>query len=158
MEMLMGMSTVESDREAARRLAEESDADPNDAELALQAALTLDKVSREATAVDYYERAIDLGLVEKNELLATACLVSSFRNLHRYDAALARLDIAAARWPQHVALESLRALVLLDSGEPDRAMYTLGQVLIAVTEGELDETYTALLRSKFRGLLHKRRG
>lgn len=145
----------DASRAVARQRSGDSDARPGDAKLALQAAVALDAVSREATAIVYYQRALAGQLDAEDEVFATVCLVSSYRNLRRYEEAEEWLGKATRKFPGDPVLESFRALVAFDSGKPQRAVYILGQVVLALGADRMDKRYIDILRSKFRGVSNR---
>ena len=147
---------IEVNRKVAEDLRKASDGSPVDAKLSLQAALALDKVSREATAIRYYERALKLGLESDDSYLATVCLVSSLRNVHRYEDALEAVQIGKERFPNSVVLSIFGALIRLDNGEPNMAVYELGMLVLTLTLDDMGEGYATIIRSKLRGIKMRR--
>lgn len=144
--------TSDTPRKEAEDLRRAADASPDDADLSLRAALALDKVSRESTAIHFYERALKLGLGKDDALLATVCLISSLRNVHRYDDALGAIREGLRRFPNSVVLSVFSGLIKLDSGEPNTAFCELGTLVLNLGAHDLGEVYSAIIKSKLRGV------
>jgi predicted Zn-dependent protease len=84
------------------------------------------------------------------------CLASSYRNLGRLDEALAVITKARRAFPHDAVVDSFAALILLDSGQPRRAVRVLGLALCEHADpGALEGFDTALVR-KFRGATTER--
>jgi cyanophycin synthetase len=83
---------------------------------ALERAYAHDRAGREAEAIPEYEEALRRGLEPGAEASALLGLGSSLRNVGRVEEAVAVLDDACARHPDHEALRLFRALALSSSG------------------------------------------
>ncbi len=99
---------------------------PTTAEEYLARALRHDQAGREAQAVPDYQQALKLGLTADNERTALICLASSHRNLRQFGDAQAVINRARRKYPRDPVIESFTALILLDAGQPRRAIRILG--------------------------------
>ena len=88
----------------------------------LERAYAHDRAGREAEAIPEYEEALRLGLDPNSEAGALLGLGSSLRNVGRAGEAVAVLDDACARHPDHDALRLFRALALASSGRCDEGL------------------------------------
>jgi tetratricopeptide (TPR) repeat protein len=117
----------------------------------LASALRHDKAGRESKAVPDYQQALKLGLEPADERVALISLASSHRNLGQLDEALVMITKARRKFPRDPVVDSFAALILLDSGQPHRAVRVLGLALCEhAVPGSLGGFETALAR-KFRG-------
>jgi tetratricopeptide (TPR) repeat protein len=120
----------------------------------LARALRHDRAGREAEAVPDYQQALTLGLDDADQRTALICLASSHRNLGEIDQAQAVINRARRKYPRDPVIEAFTALILLDAGQPRRAIRILGLTFCAnAAPGALDGFDTALAR-KFRGATH----
>lgn len=132
--------------EEARTLAFRSVTEhPDDAQAHLQCAWTLDRLGDEAAAVDYYRRAIALGLDDDDARSALLGLGSTLRALGRYDEAVETLEGAVEQFPEHLPLRVFRALAHYNSGRHKAATEELLRLLVATTCDEDISRYEAAL-------------
>jgi tetratricopeptide (TPR) repeat protein len=125
---------------------------PATAEDYLARALRHDRAGREAQAIPDYQHALKLGLNPEDERTALICLASSHRNLRDLDPAQAVINRARRKYRHDPVIEAFAALILLDAGQPRRAIRILGLVLCAnAAPGALTGFDTALTR-KFRAV------
>ena len=75
-----------------------------------------DSAGREAEAIPHYERALELGLPDEVVPGALLQLGSSLAARDKIDDAVALLDSAVDRFPDHAALRLFRALALASAG------------------------------------------
>ena len=118
---------------------------PDDARANLQCAWTLDRLGQESPAVEYYRRAIDLGLEDEEARPALLGLGSTLRALGRYDEAVDVLDGAVDRFPQHRPLRVFRALARYNTGRYKEATEELIRLLVESTGDEEISRYEAAL-------------
>jgi cyanophycin synthetase len=81
-----------------------------------------DREGREEEAIPHYEAALRLGLDDDLVPGALLGLGSSLRNVGRTSDAVAVLDDACARFPDHAALPLFRALALASAGRCEQAL------------------------------------
>jgi tetratricopeptide (TPR) repeat protein len=124
----------------------------------LASAFRHDKAGRESKAVPDYRQALKLGLEPADERIALICLASSYRNLGQLDEALAVITKARRAFPHDAVVDSFAALILVDSGHPQRAVRVLGLALCQhAVPGALDG-FDAVLARKFRAVTSARTG
>lgn len=133
---------LEEARTLAFRLVAEH---PDDAQANLQCAWTLDRLGDEAAAVDYYRKAIELGLDDGNARSAFLGLGSTLRALGRYEEAVETLESAVERFPEHLPLRVFRALAHYNTGRHKAATEELLSLLVATTADEDISKYEAAL-------------
>ena len=116
----------------------------------LASAFAHDKAGRESKAVPDYLQALKLGLEPADQRAALICLASTYRNLGQLDEALAVITKARRKFPHDAVVDGFAALILVDSGQPHRAVRILGLALCEhAAPGALEGFDTALPR-KFR--------
>ncbi|MGH3130647.1 MAG: tetratricopeptide repeat protein [Gaiellaceae bacterium] len=101
------------------------------AQEALRRATEHDRAGREAEAIPEYEEALRLGLDDASAAGALLGLGSSLRNVGRADEAVAVLEGACDRYPDHAALRAFRALALASAG---RCAEGLGDTLLLLAD------------------------
>ncbi|HEX8094145.1 tetratricopeptide repeat protein [Jatrophihabitans sp.] len=124
---------------------------PTSAKDYLGRALRHDKAGREAQAVADYMHALKLGLDGADERIALICLASSHRNLGEHDQALKVISRARRRYPEDPVVEAFAALILLDAGQPNRAVRILGLALCNHARPDALDGFDTVLTRKFRG-------
>lgn len=130
--------------------------EPRTATEHLASAFGHDKAGRESKAVPEYERALKLGLEPADQRIALICLASSYRNLGQLNEALAVISKARRAFVHDAVVDSFAALILVDSGQPQRAVRLLGLALCEhAVPGALDG-FDAVLARKFRGVTTSR--
>lgn len=152
------LASSERERDArvrARELEHQCTVEPDNAKLWLQTGLLLDSLGREKSAVRHYEHALSLGLSHCDTRTALVCLASSYRNVGELSRASETLERARRAYPRDAAVEAFCSLVLLDLGEADRALRTLGLTLLEVAPDGSLSGFESALRSKFRGLSNR---
>lgn len=65
---------------------------PDDSEIWLEYALSLDGLSKEERAIPIYEKALAMGLHNDKEWIALTCLESSYRNIGKVEKALSIIE------------------------------------------------------------------
>lgn len=103
---------------------------PNDAHYQYQCAWSLDLLGEEAQAVNYYERAIELGLEREDLESAFVGLGSTYRTLGDYEKSRAVFERALAEFPNNKALVTFYAMTLYNLGEHNAAMNLLLTALV----------------------------
>lgn len=109
-----------------------------------------DHAGREAQAVPEYQRALQLGLDPADERTALICLASSHRNLGQLNQAQAVISRARRKYPRDPAIEAFTALILLDAGQPRRAIRILGLAFCENAAPGAFGGFDAALARKFR--------
>lgn len=105
-----------------------------DAGVQLQAARVHDALGRGAEALPYYQRAIESGCLDGEELeSALIGLGSAYRSLGRDGDAVRLLERAMRMLPRSRVLEVLLAAVYLDAGRHDEAAEILLRQLVETT-------------------------
>ncbi|MFS0688337.1 tetratricopeptide repeat protein [Sporosarcina sp. 179-K 8C2 HS] len=107
--------------------------DPKSAEINYQCAWSFDVLGKEAEAVPYYEKALQLGLNDEDALGATIGLGSTYRTLGRYKKSKAVFESGLARFPENNALKTFYAMTLYNVGEHVEAMEILLACLVQTT-------------------------
>ncbi len=123
---------------------------PTSAQDYLARALRHDKAGREAQAVPDYVQALKLGLDSTDERIALICLASSHRNLGDHDQAQKVISRARRNYPNDPVVEAFAALILLDAGQPQRAVRILGLALCNHARAGALDGFDAALTRKFR--------
>lgn len=98
---------------------------PQAARLWFAYASALDRAGREEEAVPAYERALQLGLDATDLPRALLQLGSTLRNLGKHAQAVALLDEACRRFPEHAPLRIFLALARWSAGQPRAALIVL---------------------------------
>lgn len=104
--------------------------DPKSAEINYQCAWSFDILGKEADAVPYYEKALQLGLNDEDALGATIGLGSTYRTLGRYKKSKAVFESGLARFPENNALKAFYAMTLYNVEEHVKAMEILLTCLV----------------------------
>lgn len=103
---------------------------PNAAEINYQCAWSFDVLGKEAEAVPYYEKALQLGLDDEDALGALIGLGSTYRTLGSYKKSKAVFESGLARFPDNNALKTFYAMTLYNLGEHVKAMEILLTCLV----------------------------
>ncbi len=122
----------------------------------LASALRHDKAGRESKAVPHYRQALELGLDSADQRIALICLASSYRNLAQLDEALAVITKARRAFPHDAVVDGFAALILLDAGQPQRAVRVLGLALCEHAVPSALDGFDTVLARKFRGATAQR--
>jgi len=118
---------------------------PDDPQAHYQLASTLDTIGNEREAVDAYESALSLGLVEPEREGALLGLGSTLRALGRYVDAERILGEAVEAYPLNAAFRVYRALNDFNRGEYHDATRTLLRELVRTTNDQTISLYTRAL-------------
>lgn len=104
--------------------------DPKSAEINYQCAWSFDVLGKEAEAVPYYEKAIQLGLNDEDALGAIIGLGSTYRTLGKYKKSKVVFESGLARFPDNNALKTFYAMTLYNVEEHVKAMEILLTCLV----------------------------
>ncbi|PLR74849.1 tetratricopeptide repeat protein [Bacillus sp. UMB0728] len=113
-----------------------ADRNPSDALISYQTAWSFDLLGEEADAAPYYERAISLGLPDKELEGALLGLGSTYRTLGEYQKARYTLEKGMERFPDNRAMSVFYSMVLYNLGSHGEAM---GLLLESLAETSSDE-------------------
>jgi tetratricopeptide (TPR) repeat protein len=116
-----------------RKLAEMA---PSDAMVSYQCAWSFDLLGKEAEAAPYYEKAISLGLPDKELEGALLGLGSTYRTLGEYKNARRTLEKGMERFPENRAMKVFYSMVLYNLGRHGEAM---GILLNSLADTSSDE-------------------
>lgn len=114
---------------------------PKDAHINFQYAWSFDVLGEESKAVPFYERAISLGLPEKDEEGAFIGLGSTYRTLGEYDKSLKTLEQGLKRFPHNRAMQVFLAMTLYNLEEHQQAMELLLKNILDTTNDEYIHQY-----------------
>lgn len=89
-----------------------------------------DRAGREDEAAPCYERALELGLGERERPRALLGLGSTYRNLGRHADAIGVLEAAVAEYPDRDELRLFLALALRSGGRERDAFRLLGGLVV----------------------------
>ncbi|MUK87993.1 tetratricopeptide repeat protein [Ornithinibacillus sp. L9] len=109
---------------------------PSDAYLNYQCAWSFDVLGEEANAVPYYEKAIKLGLSEKDLEGALLGLGSTYRTLGLYENSKQTLLHGMERFPNNRAIQVFFAMTLYNLNEHSASMDLLLKCLTETTEDQ----------------------
>jgi tetratricopeptide (TPR) repeat protein len=112
-------------------------AHPDHPVLLYEVAGAYDTAGQEATARQYYERALGLGLSGDTLRMCLCQYGSTLRWLEDYDASLAVLDRARKEFPDSDAVRVFRALTLNEAGRADEAVAEL--ITVITTHAEVTD-------------------
>ena len=115
--------------EAKRLLAELYSKDPDNADVNYHYAWLHDKMGEERIAVPYYERAIKLGLAEKDLNGAMLGLGSTYRTLGEYNKAIDILRYGMSLFPEAQQFPTFLSMALYNIGRHAEAMELLLKIL-----------------------------
>lgn len=104
--------------------------DPKSAEINYQCAWSFDVLGKEAEAVPYYEKALQLGLNDEDALGAIIGLGSTYRTLGSYKKSKTVFESGLARFPENNALKTFYSMTLYNIGEHVKAMEILLTCLV----------------------------
>lgn len=120
-------------KESNELLSELVKAFPEDATINYQCAWSFDLLGEEAKAVPFYEKAIDLGLAEKELEGALLGLGSTYRTLGEYEKSKVIFQKGWKQFPDNRAIETFYAMTLYNLGKHDKAMELLLNCIIDTT-------------------------
>lgn len=118
--------------------------DPISAEINYQCAWSFDVLGKEAEAVPYYEKALQLGLNNEDTLGAIIGLGSTYRTLGSYKESKAVFESGLARFPENNALKTFYAMTLYNVEEHAKAMEIL---LTCLFQTSVDPDITSYKRA-----------
>lgn len=107
--------------------------DPNNAELNYQCAWSFDVLGKEAVAVPFYEKALEIGLNDSDTLGATIGLGSTYRTLGQYKKSKLVFEKGIDRFPHNNALKTFYSMTLYNLGENKKAMEILLTCIVETT-------------------------
>ncbi|MEN8700280.1 tetratricopeptide repeat protein [Bacillus infantis] len=114
-----------------------ADSKPDDALISYQTAWSFDLLGEEAEAAPYYERAISLGLPNKELEGALLGLGSTYRTLGEYQKARCTLEKGINQFPDNRAMKVFYSMVLYNMEKHNEAM---GILLESLAETSSDES------------------
>lgn len=114
---------------------------PKDAYINYQYAWSFDVLGEELKAAPFYERAISLGLPEKEQEGAFIGLGSTYRTLGEYEKSLKTLEQGLERFPHNRAMQVFLAMTLYNLEEHQQAMELLLKNVIDTTSDENIQKY-----------------
>lgn len=106
---------------------------PEEATINYQCAWSFDLLGEESKAVPFYEKAIRLGLSEKELEGALLGLGSTYRTLGEYEKSKVIFQKGRKQFPDNRAIETFYAMTLYNLGEHDKAMELLLNCIIDTT-------------------------
>ena len=109
---------------------------PDDAALNYQCAWSFDLLGEESKAVSFYEKAVQLGLSEKELEGALLGLGSTYRTLGEYEKSKLTLQKGMERFPDNKAMQTFYTMTLYNLGEHSKAMELLLKCLVDTTTNE----------------------
>lgn len=125
---------------------------PEESQVWLNYALSLDRLAMETEATPNYLKALELGLNNNDQRVALICLASSYRNVKQINQAMKTIKTAIQKYPEDIAVNCFYGLVLLDAGRPDQAVKLLGETLIRETNPSRFNGFLEALQNKFHDL------
>ena len=114
---------------------------PDNAMINYQCAWSFDVLGKEAEAVPYYEKALQLGLDDADALGAYIGLGSTYRTLGSYKKSKVVFENGLARFPDNNALKTFYAMTLYNLGEHGKAMEILLTCLVKTSTDPNITTY-----------------
>lgn len=108
--------------------------DPENAEINYQCAWSFDVLGKEAEAVPYYEKALQLGLNDEDTVGAIIGLGSTYRTLGNYQKSQTIFESGLGCFPENNALKTFYAMTLYNLGENVKAMEILLTCLVQTTK------------------------
>jgi tetratricopeptide (TPR) repeat protein len=109
---------------------------PNDAGIHYHCAWSFDVLGEESAAVPFYEKAIQLGLSDKDLVGAILGLGSTYRTLGEYEKSKDTLHKGIERFPNNRALQVFYSMTLYNLSEHKAAMEILLQCLSETTKDQ----------------------
>jgi tetratricopeptide (TPR) repeat protein len=119
---------------------------PNDSEIYFHCGQVHDSMGLEKEAVEFYEKAIRLGLKEESLKDAFVCLGSTYRVLGEYDKSLEVLTKARQQFPDYRPVQIFLALTLYSLKRYSEAMEIMLKNLIDTTDDEGLHNYQRALK------------
>lgn len=109
---------------------------PNDATINYQCAWSFDTLGLEKSAIQYYEKAISIGLPDEDLRSAYLGLGSTYRTLGQYKESQKVFKEGLSKFPQDRAMEVFYAMTLYNLTEHSKAMEIL---LNSISKTSLDK-------------------
>jgi Flp pilus assembly protein TadD len=106
-------------------------ANPQDVRAVMAAAYACDRIGLEPEAIEYYERAWELGVPAAERPGFLVGFGSTLRNVGRAEEAVARLAEATAEFPDDASLRAFLALALHSAGHSTLALATMLEAALA---------------------------
>jgi Flp pilus assembly protein TadD len=106
-------------------------ANPQDVRAVMAAAYACDRIGLEQEAIEYYERAWELGVPTAERPGFLVGFGSTLRNVGRAEEAVARLAEATAEFPDDASLRAFLALALHSAGHATLALATMLEAALA---------------------------
>ncbi len=110
--------------------------DPLHSTLVLECAYIHDRLGYEKDAVNFYERAIKLGLTQEQEIKAFLCLGSTYRAIGEYIKAKEIIELGMIKYPEHQEYKVFYSLILYNLQDYQSAMELLIKSLCETTKDE----------------------
>jgi putative acetyltransferase len=119
---------------------------PNDPDVHYQCAWSFDVLGEEAAAVPYYEKAIALGLPDKELAGAYLGLGSTYRTLGNYEKSKETFQKGMSRFPENRALSVFYAMTLHNLHQHEQAMEILLRCIADTTNDAEVLSYQRAIR------------
>ncbi|WP_416828623.1 tetratricopeptide repeat protein [Ectobacillus polymachus] len=126
---------------------------PDDSEIWMEYALSLDGLSKEEKAIPIYEKAVGLGLHNDKEWIALTCLASSYRNIGKVKKALSIIEQVREKYPNNATIDCFYGLILFDIERANEAVNILGLTLLREAKHGALKGFEKALEEKFNELL-----
>lgn len=123
-----------------------AEAHPDEAEIQYQCAWSLDILGREQEAVEYYEKALGLGLEGENLEGALLGLGSTYRALGEYQKSQLTFEKGLQLFPGNPVLKSFYAITLYNLKQHNTAMQHLLEILVDTSKDPGIQAYSRALR------------
>jgi len=120
---------------------------PDNARLVYEVGGSYDTAGQEQIAVDYYTRALGLGLDPELRRRCLLQFASTLRNLDRVEESLAMFDTALSEYPDSASLKVFKALTLHASARANAAF----ALLLTTIADHLDSPEIARYEAAIRG-------
>ncbi|WP_430788290.1 tetratricopeptide repeat protein [Virgibacillus flavescens] len=115
------------------------------AELNFHCAQTHDGMGLEEEAVDYYEKAIEIGLPDELLKDAYVCLGSTYKVIGEYEKSLEVLTNGEEKFPHYEPLKAFKSLTLHSMGDHSKALETALVTLLKTTNDKDLQKYSRAL-------------
>lgn len=114
---------------------------PDDSMINYQCAWSFDALDLEENAIQYYEKAISIGLPDEELRGAYLGLGSTYRTLGRYKESKEVFEEGLAKFPQDRSMEIFYAMTLYNLKENSKAMEILLNCIVQTTADKDIESY-----------------
>ncbi|MEA4812264.1 MAG: tetratricopeptide repeat protein [Anaerolineaceae bacterium] len=132
--------------ESSELLKQLVDQNPESAELNYQFACSLDILGQEKNAIEYYKKAIALGLDGDDLLRAFVGLGSSYRTIGEYEKSKEILSAGLNAFPRHHGLLTFYAIALYNLREYKESTEILLSLLAETTSDQSIKDYDEAIR------------